>query len=416
MGIDNSLGLSDDEFLKQDLSSIEAEFEAAENDELESEEAEQDTTDELDESEEEQTSDEESDEDANEPGDEDEEVEGQASESNTEPSEDDDTDDEVTDPEGDTPEEDETSDDDSDSESQDTDVEPKDESTDTDGDTQETADIDFEEAYKKITSPFKASKRMMQVDNVDDAIKLMQMGADYHSKMKAIKPNLKIVSMLEKEGLLDEAKLNNLIDLSKKNPAAIASLIQESGIDPLDIDTEKKVEYKPTDYSISDSEFGINQVLNEIKDTDSYQRTLGVIGSDWDTESKNLITKNPNIITIVNDHIQNGVFDKVQGIVDSERALGRLVDVPDVVAYKQAAEFLQYRGDIVGNGKPTEPKSPASVPQTKKAKKKVDKEVITKKRKAAASTKKTNSNKDTTPQEDYLKMTDEEFMAKFGNS
>ena len=77
-------------------------------------------------------------------------------------------------------------------------------------------EVDYEAAYKRIMAPFKASKRMMQVDNIDDAISLMQKGADYHNKMKTLSPNLKMINMLEKEGLLSQEKLNNLIDLAKR--------------------------------------------------------------------------------------------------------------------------------------------------------------------------------------------------------
>ncbi len=213
-------------------------------------------------------------------------------------------------------------------------------------------------------TPFKASKRMMQVNNIDDAIKLMQMGADYSAKMKSIKPNLKIVSMLEKEGLLDTSKLNNLIDLSKKNPQAIAKLIKDSGIDPLDIDTDEEVDYKPTNYSVTDKEFGINQALDDIKDSPSFDKTLNVLSKEWDNESKKLISDSPEIITILNDHVYNGVYDRIQSIMDSERALGRL-KVPDVVAYRQVAEYLQHQGNIVNEGHDMQQPHNASVPQTK---------------------------------------------------
>jgi len=387
MALDNALGMTDEEFLKQDLSMLEDELDQ----ELEAQE-----TDQIDELEEEQTSDDEPSEDATQ--------EIEASESNTDEADEDESDEEVTDPVEDTLQEDENSDNEPEPESQDTDVTTEDIAPDTDGDTQETVAIDYEGAYKRIMSPFKASKRMMQVDSVDDAIKLMQMGADYSSKMKAIKPNLRVVSMLEKEGLLDEAKLNNLIDLSKKNPAAITKLIKESGIDPLDIDTDTDDEYKPNDYRVSDTEFNVNQALDDIKDSPSFDRTLNILAKEWDGESKKLISENPSIISIINDHVYNGVYDKVQSIIDSERAVGRL-QVPDVIAYRQVAEFLQHRGDVVPEGYVAPPPVEASVPKTKA---KTD-EAVKQKRKAAASTKKTTSKK-TSAEPDYLKMTDDEFM------
>ncbi len=388
MALDNALGMNDEEFLKQDLSMLEEELDQ----ELEAQE-----TNQIDEADGEQTLEAESNEGT---------TKEVVAESNTDESDADDSVDEVTDPVEDTLAEDEPTNDDNSTESQDTDVTTNTETTETNEDTQETVGVDFEGAYKRIMSPFKASKRMMKVDNVDDAISLMQKGADYNQKMQALNPNLKIVSMLEKEGLLDAAKLNNLIDLSKKNPKAIAKLIKDSGIDPLDIDTDEEVDYKPTDYGVSDKEFKINQALDGIKDSPSFDKTLNVLSKEWDNESKKLISENPEIIGIINDHVYNGVYDKVQSIIDSERAVGRLANVPDVVAYRQVAEYLQHQGSIVNEGHVNQ-QPQASVPQTKANE--VDTAKLNQKRKAAGSTKKTTSKK-TSSTPDYLKMTDDEFM------
>jgi len=389
MALENALGMTDEEFLKQDLSMLEEELDK---------DLEIQASNQIAEAEGEQTPEVAANEDTTQ--------EIEASESNTDEAEEDEADDEVTDPFEDTQEKDETPNDDTDPESQDTDVTTNTKTAETNEDTQETVGVDFEGAYKRIMSPFKASKRMMQIDNIDDAISLMQKGADYNSKMQALNPNLKIVSMLEKEGLLDTKKLNNLIDLSKKNPQAIAKLIKDSGIDPLDIDTDEEVDYKPTDYGISDMEFNITQALDDIKDSPSFDKTLNVLSKEWDNESKKLISKNPEIISIINDHVYNGVYDKVQSIIDSERAVGRLSNVPDVVAYRQVAEYLQQQGSLV-NEEHVNQQPPASVPQTKANE--VDTAKLKQKRKAAGSTKKTTSKK-TSSTPNYLKMTDEEFM------
>ena len=388
MALDNALGMTDEEFLKQDLSMLETEL----DNELEAQE-----TNQIDETEEEQTSEVESDEAT---------TEEVVAESNTDESEEDESTDEVTYTQEDTLEKAEPEDDTIQTESQDTDVISNTETAGTDGDTQKTADIDFEGAYKRIMSPFKASKRMMKVDNVDDAISLMQKGADYNQKMQALSPNLKIVSMLEKEGLLDTAKLNNLIDLSKKDPKAIAKLIKDSGIDPLDIDIDEEVDYKPTDYGVSDKEFRLNQVLDDIKETPTFSKTVNVLSKEWDSESKKVVSDNPEIIAIINEHISNGVYEKVQSIIDSERAVGRLNNVSDVVAYRQVAEYLQSQGELTNEGHVNQ-QPPASVPQAKANK--ADTEKLAQKRRAAGAAKKTTSKK-TSTSPDYLKMTDEEFM------
>tara|TARA_B110000495_G_scaffold121322_1_gene105341 strand:- start:483 stop:1688 length:1206 start_codon:yes stop_codon:yes gene_type:complete len=393
--VNSPLGMSDEEFLNQDLSQLE--------EALIEQQASQEETTPIDTPEEEQTSEEVTSEDSEETGDKvDPYDETEESESNDEESEEEILEDEVADLEGDTQPEAETLEDAKDTESDDTDV-TDDTETAKKEDTQEKAEIDFEEAYKRIMSPFKASKRMMQVDNIDDAISLMQKGADYHSKMKTLSPNLKMVSMLEKEGLLDQDKLNNLIDISKKNPQAIAKLLKESGIDPLDIDTDEEVTYKPTNYGVSDKEFKINQAIDDIKETPSFDKTINILAKEWDNESKNLISDNPEIISIINDHVFNGVFDKVQSVVDTERALGRL-QVPDVVAYRQVAEHLQSQGAL-NNTQESVAIPPASVPKTKAK----DPAVIQQKRKAAAGTRKT-SGKSAPASSEYLGMTDDEFM------
>ena len=395
MAVENQLGMSDEEFLKQNLGDIEDQLEAEEAANL------QEEPEEINASEEEQTSNDALSEDADqEPNQEAPDTEIEASESNTEESEEETSDDEVTDPGEEVPLEAETSEDTIETEPEDTDDVAADTET---VETKETAEVDFEAAYKRITSPFKASKRMMQVDNIDDAIALMQKGADYHNKMKTIAPHLKMVSMLEKEGLLDQAKLNNLIDISKKDPKAIAQLIKDSGIDPLDIDTDEEVGYKPTNYGISDKEFQINQAIDDIRDTPSFDKTISVLAKEWDDESKKLISDNPGIIGIINEHVYNGVFDKVQSVMDTERALGRL-QMPDVEAYRQVAEHLFQSGAIVNEGQGNQSPN-ASVPKPKAR----DDVAIKQKRKAAASTKKTTTKNSTVPP-NYLNMTDEEFL------
>ena len=104
--------------------------------------------------------------------------------------------------------------------------------------------------------------------------------------------------------------------------------------------------YKPTNYGITDKEFKINQIIDDIKSTPSFEKTIRVLGKEWDDESKKLISENPEIITVINNHVENGVYDKVQSVMDTERALGRLT-VPDVEAYRLIAEQLQQDGTIV---------------------------------------------------------------------
>jgi hypothetical protein len=285
-----------------------------------------------------------------------------------------------------------------------------DDSTDTEDDSPETTEFDYESAYKKVTQPFKANGAEMKVTNPDDIVSLMQMGANYQKKMATLKPNLKIVKMLENADLLDESKLNNLIDLSKKDPKAVAKLIEESGIDPLDIDTEAKSNYQPTDYSVTDKEYNLDQVLDEIKDTDTFGRTIDVLTKEWDTNSKSAISDNPEIISVINTHMGNGVFDKVNEVLQQEKVLGKLAGMSDVEAYRQIAEHMASKGLLVQTDNKAE-SSPVSSETEDNSQANADRK---KKRKAVAPVKQAKSQ---TQKEDndFLGLSDEEFMKKFAS-
>jgi len=297
----------------------------------------------------------------------------------------------------------------------DEDTESKDDTESHDDDKKTTDDkVDKSEAdYKRIFQPFKANGSDMQVDNVEDVIKLMQMGANYTQKMQTLKPSLMLVKMLENNGLLDQDKLNNLIDLEKRDPKAIAKLLNDSGIDPLDVDKKGGDEYKPNDYSVSENSYNLDQAIDDIRSTDTFDKTIEIMGKKWDKSSRDIIAKNPDIVSVINTHVQNGVYDKVSNFVSRERALGRMSGMSDVEAYREGLNTLQSNGTLAEVGSKNEDKGDST-------KNPIDKEIDAKKaeqakkrKKAVAPTKKT-SPKTSKAKVDFLDMPDDEFMKKYG--
>jgi len=310
---------------------------------------------------------------------------------------------EVSQPEGDTQKEPEPFADSNTTESLDT---SKKDSTETKEDTPETTEFDYESAYKKVSEPFKANGIDMQVKSPEDIIRLMQMGANYQKKMGKLKPNMKIIKMLENNELLDEAKLNNLIDLSKKDPKAIAKLVKESDVDPLEIDKDAPTDYEPTNYSVTDKEYNLDRVLDDIKDTETFNRTINVLTKEWDTESRSAISDQPEIIGIVNAHMANGIYDEVNALLQQEKALGKLDGIPDVEAYRQVAEYMNKNNMFKQPEKPVG-KSKVSSKTDEKAEADRDK-----KRKAAAPVKQATTQK-SKPDDNFLGLSDEDFMKKY---
>ena len=204
--------------------------------------------------------------------------------------------------------------------------------------------VDYKTEYQKLLAPFKANGREIAVKNVDDAITLMQMGANYNKKMAALKPNLKLLKMLENNGLLDEAKLSYLIDLDKKNPDAINKLMQDSGLDSMDLDPEKAEAYKPSTYAVDEREVELDAVLDELQESPSYNKTLNIVSSQWDGASKQVIANTPQILKVINDHVQSGIYDLIHQEIEHERTFGRLQGLSDIEAYRQVGDRLHAQG------------------------------------------------------------------------
>ena len=207
-----------------------------------------------------------------------------------------------------------------------------------------SGELDYKAEFSKLMAPFKAAKREIKVDNIDDARRLMQMGVDYSRKMEAMKPYQRVLKTLEKNDLLDIAKVNFLIDLDKKDPAAIRKFLKDSEIDPMDLSLEDDTDYKPTDHMIGDSEMELNDVLDDIRGTDTFERTVTTITDEWDTASRQVLMDNPRIIGIINDHMQAGIFDQIAEKVEQERVFGRLQGLSDLEAYKEVGDAIQAKG------------------------------------------------------------------------
>jgi hypothetical protein len=201
-----------------------------------------------------------------------------------------------------------------------------------------------EDQLAKLFAPFKANGKDIQVKDVDEAISLMQMGANYTKKMAALKPNLKLMKLLENNGLLSEEKLSFLIDLDKKSPQAISKLLKDSGIDPLDVDVEKVGEYKPNTYTVDDRELALDAVLDEVQGTPTYGKLIEVVSNKWDAPSKQVIADNPQLLKVINGHMASGHYQLISDEIERERTFGRLAGMSDLEAYRQVGDALSAAG------------------------------------------------------------------------
>ena len=209
----------------------------------------------------------------------------------------------------------------------------------------ETAPVDYKAFHDQVMAPFQANGKTIQLRSVDEAIQLMQQGANYTRKMQAIAPHRKVLMMLENNGLLDESKLSRLIDLEKKNPDAIRALVKEAGIDPLDIDVHGESTYTPGNHAVPDEAVAFQTTLDEVSSTPDGQETVRQITASWDPESKAELWKDPSILGTIHQQRISGVYDRVVAEIERQRTIGAIpANVSLLNAYRVIGERMTQAG------------------------------------------------------------------------
>lgn len=209
----------------------------------------------------------------------------------------------------------------------------------------ETAPTDYKAFHDQVMAPFQANGKTIQLRSVDEAIQLMQQGANYTRKMQAIAPHRKVLMMLENNGLLDESKLSRLIDLEKKNPDAIRALVKEAGIDPLDIDVQGEPTYTPGNHAVPDEAVAFQTTLDEVSSTPDGQETVRQITASWDPESKAELWKDPSILGTIHQQRISGVYDRVVAEIERQRTIGAIpANVSLLNAYRVIGERMTQVG------------------------------------------------------------------------
>lgn len=271
--------------------------------------------------------------------------------------------------------------------------------------------------WSLISKPFKANGHDMQVNTPEEAVRLMQKGANYEHKMQQIKPAQKVFETLKEQGLTDPDVLNLMIECRKGNKEAIAKLISDSGIDPLDLNLDGSSDYKAKDYQVSDKQINLKETLDSVSALPKGLETINMIAKDseWQ-DSAGIIAENPAIISDIANMKESGIFDKVMNMVRREKTLGNpsLSNVPMIQAYGMVLSYMQQQ-NLLGteNSQPVTGQQPiARQPAPSKVEKN---QSLNDKRKAAAPTKQAPTVvKDEVALEEVVGMSDEEFLKAAG--
>lgn len=279
--------------------------------------------------------------------------------------------------------------------------------------------------YDQVMKPFKANGREITLRSPEEAIRLMQMGAGYGRKLQDMQPHLKTLRMLEKNNLLDQEKLGFLIDINSKNPEAIKKLIKDSGIDPLDLNMDDNANYRPTDHSVSDNEVAFAEALKDVSSQPGGRDTIQHINSTWDQKSKEFLWGNPEVLTVIQDQRQNGIYDIITAEIDRKKMLGEIApNVPFLEAYKIAGDALVASKSLTqpGSQPATQLSNPATALKADQQKGRVlgtrtaaPKSSAMNSDKAKAAGSPTNSSRKAKETINPLDMADDDFLKQFEN-
>ena len=265
--------------------------------------------------------------------------------------------------------------------------------------------IDYEAMVTNALSPLTVVGKEIPINNFEDLRNLAQKGIRFTQNMQTIAPIRKQAKIL-KNNNIDEARLNYLIDLSNGNPEAIKQLVMDNKIDPMEMDLEKESEYKPETYNVSDAEVKLDEVIESIQDSPSFDETAAIISNKWDKKSRDSFRDNPSHIATLNEHVELGIFKQVEPYLEREKALGKLNGMSDFEAYQHVLDQMDQAG--VFDAQTVEQ---PEIPVTKSVDKQKDQK-IKQAKKAASSNKSAPTKKAVNVDEyDLLNMSDEEWAA-----
>ena len=186
------------------------------------------------------------------------------------------------------------------------------------------SDVDYKGFYNTIMKPFKANGKTIELRSPEEAIQLMQMGANYTRKMQEISKHRKTIATLQENGIKTDEDLAFILDIKNKNPEALQKFFKDNDIDPFDVDTSAEVNYKPKVKMVSEEVLETRAILDELNSDPDGAKTLRLIADTWDEESTRFMWNNPSAFRIIHEQRLSGVYDQIMNEINRQTTLGTL--------------------------------------------------------------------------------------------
>ena len=206
--------------------------------------------------------------------------------------------------------------------------------------TEDPVEDKIDEVQEVQKYKFKANGK--EYEMTDDEMKsqfpkIFGQAMDYTKKTQAMKPWRQTIDAIESAKLSHE-DVSLMIDVLRGDKQAIAEVINRTGTDALDIDTENS-KYTPKSYGRDETALAIKDVIDEISADKEYDITHKILSKEWDDKSFAEFTKDPDLIRQLHVDVKSGMYNQVQPIAEKLKVFdrGRKTDLD---YYLQAAGEL----------------------------------------------------------------------------
>jgi hypothetical protein len=266
----------------------------------------------------------------------------------------------------------------------------------------EESDTSEGQPNEEPTDRYKVKANGMELEvTLDDLLKAYPKSANFTKKMQEIAPYRRSITAMAENGITED-DINTIIDIKKGSKEALAKLLKDAEVDPLDLDTEN-INYSPNQYGQDENQYRLAEIHKEISNDPEFNTTRKVIDVDWDDKSRQFFLENPEAIRMLHNDVKTGVYSRVA----PEALRLKLADdgrLPDVDYYRQAGSLLYGQSEQVQD-------RAAEFQQQQNS----NRQNLTKQKKAVAAPSKKKAKP--APILDYLEMSDDEFekeMARRG--
>lgn len=206
-------------------------------------------------------------------------------------------------------------------------------STDEDTAAEDEGKTDSEDDTSKapVVHKFKANGKEFEVTDEEmreQFPRVFGQAMDYTKKLQALKPWRTTIDALE-QASMSHADVNLMIDILKGDKNAISEVLKRTGVDPLDLSTDKEQLYVPNNYGRDESTLSLKDVVDSIRVDEEFRVTERIFTTEWDDKSWDVLRESPEKIRLLHNDVKSGLYDKLAPIAEKLKLFdgGKLSDL-----------------------------------------------------------------------------------------